>query len=325
MTTLLADSRLCTLSVTAALTRRRFLIAGSGAVALGLAGCGQDSTSSSPAAEVGTRNVTTPLGTYDLPTEPSRVFAVDSRVDLETALALGFDVVATTLRDPAPWVPAPEGIEVLDGPVVLEQVITLNPDLIICSGEDDGQYWPTRKLMDVAPVLPTAFASPWKDDLNKVADWAGRRGVVDELLAEYGDLVADARSKYGSLLDTKKVVYLQYLPATNTFAVNTAGRLQPQVLADLGGTLFGDLRAYATDQEVSIEQIGQYADADGIFLQNLTPDPTLASMADLPLWRELPAVRAGRVVESRGNINYGGIYSAQELVRNWSDLYATMI
>lgn len=322
MTTLLDDSRLCTSPITAALTRRRFLIAGSGAAALALTGCGSAST---PAESTGSmRTVSTTLGTYAVPAEPSRVFAVDSRVDLETALALGFDVVATTLRDPAPWVPAPEDLEILDGPVVLEQVITVDPDLIICSVEDDGQYWPTRKLMDLAPVLPTDFNTPWRDDLNAVADWAGRRGEVDELLAEYDRLVDDARRKYGPLLSSKKVLIMQYLPETNSFVVNTAGRLQPQVLADLGGSLFGELRPYSADQEVSIEQIGQYADADGIFLQNLTPTPALASMAELPLWRDLPAVRSGRVIESRGNVNYGGIFSAQELVRNWSDLYATM-
>lgn len=323
MPALLDSSRPCASSISAALTRRRFLIAGSGAAALTLAGCG-DRTPAGATVDESSRTVTTPLGTYEIPASPSRVFAVDSRVDLETALALGFEVVATTLREPAPWVPAPAGIEILDGPVVIEQVLALDPDLIICSGEDDGQYWPTRKLLDLAPVLPTAFDTPWKDDLNKVADWAGRRGVVDELLAEYERLVSEARSRYGTLFATKKVVYLQYIPATGTFAVNTEGRLQPQVLADLGGSLLGEQRAYATDQEVSIEQIGQYADADGIFLQNLSPEPTLASMTDLPLWKELPAVRAGRVIESRGNINYGGIYSAQELVRNWSALYATM-
>lgn len=47
----------------------------------------------------------------------------------------------------------------------------------------------------------------------------------------------------------------QDLPETNSFAVNTAGRLQPQVLADLGGSLFGELSPHGADQEVSLETI----------------------------------------------------------------------
>lgn len=79
----------------------------------------------------------------------------------------------------------------LDGNIPL----SLDPNLIICSAEDDGQYWPTRKLMDLAPVVLTDFNTPWRDDLNAVADWAGRRGEVDELLAGYGRFVDDARMK----------------------------------------------------------------------------------------------------------------------------------
>lgn len=75
------------------LTRRQFGF-GAGIAGLGafLAACG-DSGSSSGETEM--RSVTTPLGTYDIPVNPKRVVAIDSRLDLEPAVALELPLVAT--------------------------------------------------------------------------------------------------------------------------------------------------------------------------------------------------------------------------------------
>ncbi|WP_430335861.1 ABC transporter substrate-binding protein [Rhodococcus sp. ACT016] len=268
--------------------------------------------------------VSTPLGTYDIPREPNRVFAVDSRTDFETAVALGLSVVATSLRAPTPWVPAPDGIQILDGPINLEQVIKLEPDLIVCSGVDDGEYWPTTALNKIAPVLPTDFQLGWKNDLTRTADWLGRRDRAESLIAEYDQKLVEVRRRHESVIERARVVHLQYVPSSASFIVNARGRLQTEILSDMGGHLFGDEHDATADAMVSLEVIGQYGGADGFLVQNTDSTSTLASMNNLPIWRDLPAVREGRVVETRGNVNYGGIYTAGEVIRNWSALYDTM-
>lgn len=309
--------------ISAALSRRRFLIGATGVTALSLGACAK-----SPREMRGQRQagipVTTPLGTYEIPKEPTRVFAVDSRTDFETAVALGLPVVATSLRAPTPWVPTPKDIQVLDGPVDLEQVIRLDPDLIVCSGVDDGKCWPTTDLNNIAPVLPTDYQLGWTNDLTRTADWLGRRNRAESLIAEYHENLLEIRHTRQSVIKRARVVHLQYVPSSASFIVNARGRLQTEVLSEIGGSLFGDEHDAAVDQMVSLEAIGQYAGANGFLVQNTDSASTLASMNELPIWRDLPAVRAGRVVETRGNVNYGGVYTAGEVVRIWSTLYDTM-
>lgn len=297
---------------------RRQLLGVIGAAGL-LGACGREPAA--PTSTGGSRSVVTPLGGYDIPTTPRSVLAVDSRVDLETAVALGLPVSATTLRAPAPWVPAPADLPVLSGPVDDEQVYALRPDLIVCSGEDDGEYWPTARLQRIAPVLPTSFESPWRTDLQRVAAWLDAGPRADAAIAEFDRVAAEVRARHAAALAARRVLVVQWVPSKGTFVVNTRGRMQQQVLTDLGGVLFGSERDYAAHEEVPLELVGQFADADGIYLQNLSSEPTLASMVELPVWRDLPAVRAGRVVESPGNVNYGSVYSAIRIARDWDALY----
>ncbi|HEU0164325.1 MAG TPA: ABC transporter substrate-binding protein, partial [Thermomicrobiales bacterium] len=199
----------------------------------------------------------------------------------------------------------------------------LEPDLIICMGEDD-EWFPARKLQRFAPVVPTTYQAYWKDDLKQVAGWLQRTSDLDAGMVAYDKLISDGVAHYGDLIASKKVVYLQYLPDTTNFALNTTGMLQAQILTDLGGTLFGGLLGNSDGDFISLERIGEFAEADGFFVQDLSGSGALDALAELPLWTSLPAVKAGHVVASRGNVNYGSIYTAQELARNWTALYATM-
>lgn len=112
-----------------------------------------------------TRSVTTVLGTYDIPADPQRVICIDSRLDLEPAVALGLHVVAHAYGEPEPWVPAQPDWAFVGEIPDLEKVLALNPDLIICThvGDHDAEYWPINRLKDVAPVLPPAYTQPWKN------------------------------------------------------------------------------------------------------------------------------------------------------------------
>src|SRR3546814_9774239 len=75
-----------------ALTRRQFGIgAGMAAVATILSSC-SSSDGSGTSDDTQMRTVTTPLGTYDIPTNPKRVLSVDARTEPELAIALELPV-----------------------------------------------------------------------------------------------------------------------------------------------------------------------------------------------------------------------------------------
>ncbi|MGC4193204.1 MAG: ABC transporter substrate-binding protein, partial [Thermomicrobiales bacterium] len=279
----------------------------------------QGTPAATPAGD--TLTVTTSLGTYDIPANPQRVVAIDARIDLEIALVLGLPVVGTSLRAPNPWVPAPEDITIIDGPIELEQVAALQPDLIICADEDD-EWWPTTALQRFAPVLPTSFLTYWKEDLVNVAGWMQRTGEMEDGFAEYDATIAATTTAYSDTIAATQVIYMQYIPDTATFSINTEGRLQPQVLNDLGGTLLGGTLPYTNEAEVSLERLGaDFGEVDGILLQDGDGE-MLAALSEIAIWNALPAVQKGNIVTSNGNINYGQIYTAREIARLWNELYA---
>ena len=89
-----------------ALTRRKFGIgAGMAAVATLLSSC-SSSDGSGTSDDTQMRTVTTPLGTYDIPTNPKRVLAVDARTDLELAIALELPVFGYNISPATEWFPS---------------------------------------------------------------------------------------------------------------------------------------------------------------------------------------------------------------------------
>lgn len=268
------------------------------------------------------RTVTTLYGTYDIPAFPQRVAAIDSRLDLQAALALGLPVVGYGHSQPGPWVPLPEGLEFYGSEINIEQVLASDPDLIICAGYDpDSPWWPANRLMEIGPVVPTATDTTWKDALRQLATLLGMDGAADEAIAEYDTVVAQIRERHGEKLATRTVVSVQ--PGNGVlWAMNGSRMLQSQVLADLGAKTIPPLPDQFYDREIAAEAFGAFlGEADGLLLATTSPEGATLLDGDA-LWRRLPAVQSGALVASNGNINYGSIYSAIHVARLIDELYA---
>lgn len=297
------------------ISRRAFTLGGT---ALGLA-AGLPSIAFAQA----TRSVTTKYGTYDIPANPQRVVAIDSRLDLQPALALGLPVVGYAHSQPGSWVPVPEGLEFYGSEVNIEQVLASDPDLIICAGYDpDSVWWPANKLRAIAPVVPTANDQPWKAAFRELATLLGHEGAGEEAMAEYDALIAEIKARHGDKLGTRTVVSVQ--PGEGMFYMMSGSMmLQTQVLADLGAKTIPPKPDQKYDGgETPAESFGDVlGGVDGILLATTAPEQ--ASMLDgQELWTRLPAVQSGALVASNGNINYGSIYSAVQVAKFIDELYA---
>ncbi|NKS73749.1 hypothetical protein GS531_15465 [Rhodococcus hoagii] len=77
---------------------------------------------------------------------------IDSRLDLEPALALELPVIATSYDTRHPG--CRRSTLGYHGAVDLEEVLGLAPDLIVCVNLD-SEMWPAPKLLDIAPVINT--------------------------------------------------------------------------------------------------------------------------------------------------------------------------
>lgn len=274
-------------------------------------------------AQESVRSVTTIYGTYDIPTSPQRVVAIDSRLDLQPALALGLNVVGYGHSTPGSWVPVPEGLEYYGSEVNIEQVLASDPDLIICANYDpDSVWWPANKLQSVGPVVPTSNDKPWKEALRELATLLGMDGAGETAIAEYETLIAEIKARHGDKLATKTVVSIQ--PGEGTlYVMNGPKMLQPQVLADLGAKTIPPKADQLYDSgEIAAEAFGDVlGGVDGILLATTTPEGA-SQLNGETLWDRLPSVQSGAVIASNGNINYGSIYSAMQVAKLVDELYS---
>lgn len=296
------------------LTRRSF---GIGAAGLTLAGLLPRSAFAQE-----TRSVTSLLGTYDIPANPQRVICIDSRLDLEPAVALGLPVIAHAYWHPEPWVPVPDGVEFIGEIPNIEQILTLEPDLIICTsvGDLDSEYWPINRLKDVAPVLPAPYTLPFKEILALIGGWVGKDDAANAVLAEYDALVADLKARRGDLIASKTIVAIQPNADGTVYLQADPAFLQRQVMADLGARTLPVIEGNG----VSAENFASaFAEVDGILLVN-HGEGNVESIAQNPLWNRVPAVEAGAFIAPLGNTNYGGIYTAMQIVRFLDELYGKL-
>ncbi|SDH95312.1 ABC-type Fe3+-hydroxamate transport system, substrate-binding protein [Sinosporangium album] len=308
-----------------ALTRRELFGAAAGLAAMGmLSACG--GTESAPGAEASaasTREVTTPLGTYDIPVRPSRVIAVDSRVDLELALALGLPVIGHNHSEARPWLPLTPQVKYLSEKPNLEQILALQPDLIICANEG-GEWWPADKLLKIAPVLTTDFRVDWRENLTVLAAWLGVPDKGKQLIAGYQTHLDGIKALHADLIPTAKVCALSYLESTGNIYITSTrdparGPLPTEMtLHDLGGVTSA-AKFDAPENALSLERLDLIADSDGFMLNGSQQD--YDALMSNRLWQKLPAVKKGMVTLLEGDVYFGSVFTMPKVADGWSDLY----
>ena len=311
-------------------SRRKLLGSTAGAAVAGslLTHAGAQTPATSPAASPaadGDTTITTPLGTYDIPRNPQRVITIDSRLDLEPAVALDLSLIATSYNAPEAWVPAPADLTLLAPPVDIEAVAALEPDLIICVNLD-SEWWPAPTLNNIAPVLTTEFMAHWRTNLEQIATWLDRSDALTDVLADYDPIVADFQARHADALAERQIAYIQFDPATGVINYNVDAFIQWQVAEDLGVTLFNGKKS-VEESALSTERLIDLAEVDGFLVQDYgTEDGSTAftHLSEDPLWQTLPAVQAGAVVATTGNTNYGSIYTAKEVIRLYDELFTKM-
>jgi iron complex transport system substrate-binding protein len=277
--------------------RRRSVLAG-GLAAL-LAGCGQDSDASSPAALV----LDHQYGSTRIPGAPKRVVTMTgSWTDALIALKVPIlaEYVTTGYAGPGnrfAWTPEHESqlIEMTTvAEISVEKLAGLQPDLILAGYVGDKATY--EKLAAVAPTVPVMDSKAVLDSWQDVTTTAGRIFGHDEQAKQ---LVADVEKKVTDFkaahpLDGKTFVFGQ-LTADGQFGL-VADDTDPatKLLASAAGLkLLPAIKTVAkgnTRVLVSSERVDLLA-ADFVMMWPLSGGPE--QFGKLPGWNALPAVRAG--------------------------------
>lgn len=296
---------------------RRLFTLGAGATLLSL------STPRAFAQDAGTRSITNWIGTYDVPVNPKRVIAIDYRIDLETALALNLPVIGYCHNTISPWVDVQTDAVMISDTPNIEQILSLEPDLILCSDWGDLEGWPLQRLRDVAPVLPIKPSDGWRATIQNVSGWLDIQGRGDAAIAEFDAIAADIRARHAQVIDNKKVLALHYFPDSQNMMIRGIGSSQTHALNELGGHTIDP--SIIEQGQVSMELLpDMLADIDGLLYAELADFDTFGAVQKHPQWSRIPAVAAGKVHILRGQTNFGGVYAAKYLVREWEKLYALL-
>ncbi|SDN83407.1 iron complex transport system substrate-binding protein [Klenkia soli] len=307
------------------MSRRTTLAALTAAAALTLTACGGSSTSSDEAGASGGSGgsafpvtIENAFGETTIESEPQRIVVI-GYTDVDTLLALDVQPVAfqefVSFPDAAvpglgPWAEDAAGdtemqvFPVADGAPSVEQVLALQPDLVVAvsSGIEQDEY---DQLSAVVPVLArpadsTAYLVDRDDATLTIGKALGKEDQAQQLVDGVDQAFTDAAAANPDFAGKTVVVTLPATDGSGGYSAYVEGDTRTQFFTDLGFELtpgIADLDAgdsfFVT---VSAEQ-AQLLDADLVVAIGLYDiDQTRAELAADPVFSAIPAVQSGHVL-----------------------------
>lgn len=284
----------------AALTRRRLI---GGGLALGaanlLAACGGAAPTATANPNAGyPRTVSHALGDTVIATKPARIATLNDAETLDNVLALGLKPILYGQTGSygvvvPPWIAATgyAGVDSFDAargvPLDFERIASVGPDLVLGSWIAGDPY---QKLSGIAPtlVIKDNDLTPWQEVQRLVGRATGREAAADAVIAETEAIIAAQAARLKALAGRAVTVAYQFF---DQFLINGAAISISRLVTRLGLTIKAPDQAKIS--MLSLEQIRAVEDAD-ILLSPIFIQADLEKQESNPLFRTLPAVRAGR-------------------------------
>jgi iron complex transport system substrate-binding protein len=289
------------------------------AATLTAAGCGASADSGSDSGP--TRQFAADNGTITIPVKPKRVVATGYAVPalLESGAPL---VGISTWKRGLPLMSAAERKSYDELPKVAgesaaetnyQAIAKAEPDLIVIGvpkvvlGDIN-----MKRLTSIAPVVAIGPTVPkaWRELSRRQADAAGALKGFDATRASYEQKAAKLAEKYKSVLPKLKFGHVGAYGevAKGNFEREFNGSWGTNVAQDMGANYYGQVKvpgkgAKSVSEYPSIEELpGAFAEADAITYsvkEDGSVPPPVKYVMDSPLWKNLPAVKAGMIFPLR--------------------------
>ena len=254
------------------------------------------------------------LGETRVPRQPQRIASLTSSAN-DGLIALG---VKPVLAARSMWTPRGKK-NYLDkqladvprlsqsGGVNLEAIYAAHPDLIIAGSRDLRAY---GQLSQIAPTicLPTDASGDRELSILDIGVAVGREEEARQRLEEHRAKVAAARQTLAQSAPGEKVTFLRFRKGTCVIYTRTAmfGPLLFDRLALLPDPHTPEVMHSGGWDVLSVERLSTLQ-ADHLFAL-IDPDSEayLAKIAQTPIWRDIPAVRAGQLHRVDADVWLGG-------------------
>lgn len=213
----------------------------------------------------------------------------------ETLVALGAlpQIVGRTRHDTAPAVQDIRSVGGMLDPN-LETLLSLRPDLVVAMADDKAAHL-LRRLQESGIPIFSVQAKDTTDvfrNIERLGLLTGRTRSADSLAAALRSELAQVRASVASR-PTPSVLYVVWHDPPTIAGPST---FISQIIGVAGGrTVFPDLER--DWPQVSLEEIVRRQPEVVVVPVGDDPAHTVGRLLDAPGWRELRAVREGRVVE----------------------------
>ncbi len=298
-----ADGRLRLADIVGSITRREFLAMMAATGLLAACGDDQDKSASGNGGDA-TRTVRADSGTIDVPADPKRVVAAIGSFETDM-VAVGVMPVLTT-SFAGPWVELDKSVTITENiPPTAEELLAVKPDLIV------GWNWVTKEpsfeqIRKVAPYVglgeSAATAGPGFDSSQTTKSWdrlflsvceaVGRRAQGEKLVAEFEARLDDLAQRRQSKPDIS-VARIEFYEA-GSFSYRGQNEDTAELMRRIGLTVVGP------DDRLKAESLERLPEIDADWLvvpvgnENI-PRALYDEVAATPLFKSIPAVKAGRV------------------------------
>lgn len=263
---------------------------------------GSSEDAAQPAVPAATqRTVAHAMGKTAVPSNPQRVVVLTNEAT-DMVLALGLTPVGAVKS----WSGEPYydylAEDMAEVPVVgdemqpnLEQIVALQPDLILGSQVRQGQIY--EQLNAIAPtVFSETIGEPWQDNLRLYGQALNRGSEAEKLLADWDARVAQLRQQFAD--QNIQVSLVRFLSGNARIYLKDS--FPGQIIQEVGLQRPPSQSEAGFAQEVSFEQIPQM-NGDVLFYFTDVSYDGGQSAGDIaqswlahPLWQQLNAVQQGK-------------------------------
>lgn len=190
-----------------------------------------------------------------------------------------------------------------------EAIATAKPDLIVIGVPKPAMAdLDMDRLKSIAPVVAISPTMPsaWREQSRRQADAGGRLGDFEAAKAAYEKKAAELAAKYKDVLSGLKFGHVGAYGdiAKGTFHREFAGSWGTTIAQDVGASYYGEVKKKSgggldVSEYPSIEELPKsLGEADAI-TYTLQADGSVSEavqyVLDSGLWKNLPAVKAGKV------------------------------
>ncbi|MFD6431767.1 ABC transporter substrate-binding protein [Streptomyces venezuelae] len=301
--------------------RRSSGLVGAVALALMVTGCGSSDGGSDDAGKGKTRVFAADNGKITIPSDPKRVVATGYAVP--ALIEGGAPLVGISSwkrgesmmskQDLATYKKTPKVAGELATETNYEAIAEAKPDLIVIGvpapvlGDID-----VKRLEGIAPVVAVGPTVPsaWRKLAHKQSDAAGALKKFDAAKATYEDKAGKLSKKYADVLPKLQLGHVGAYGETakGTFQREFGGSWGTNIAEDVGAKYYGKVKepgpgSKAVSEYPSIEELPEALGKADAITYSVNPDGSVPKpvkyVMDSKLWKNLPAVKAGKTFPIR--------------------------